>query len=194
MRVAEESRKTSETEIFVKVNLDGEGRASISTGVGFLNHMISIFTKHSGFDIEIEANGDLDIDMHHTVEDIGIVLGRAINKALGDKKGIERFGSSSVPMDETLCHTVVDLSGRPYWVYNVPKEFKGVINRFDTELIREFIVSFANNLRANIHINVFYGENKHHIAESIFKSLGRALRKSTRITRHDIASTKGVLE
>ena len=194
MRVGEENRKTSETEIFVRVNLDGEGKANIASGIGFLNHMINIFTKHSGFDIEIEANGDLDIDMHHTVEDIGIVLGRAINKALGDKKGIERFGSSIIPMDETLCMCAVDISGRPYWVYNVPDRFNGIINRFDTELIREFIISFTNNLKANIHIQVFYGNNKHHIAEAIFKSLARALKKATRISKDDIPSTKGVLD
>lgn len=186
-------RRTGETDIRVELNLDGKGTHQIATGIGFFNHMLELFSRHSGMDIALEARGDLDVDMHHTVEDVGIILGEAIREALGDKKGIERYGDIILPMDETLVQVALDISNRPYLVFNVPGEFKGVMGRFDSELVEEFMVAFTANLRLNLHINVQYGKNLHHIAEGIFKGLARALKKAVQITGTTIPSTKGVL-
>ena len=192
-RKAMKERMTKETNIRAEINLDGTGKSQIMSGIGFFNHMLELLSKHSGIDIMIEANGDIDVDYHHTVEDIGIVLGSAFRKALGDKKGIERYGDILLPMDETLIQAAIDLSDRAYLVLNVPDAFQGDIGKFDCELVREFFTAFTNHLAANIHINVLYGKNKHHIAEGIFKALARTLRKAIKITGKDIPSTKGVL-
>lgn len=186
-------RRTGETDIRVKINLDGKGVHQIATGIGFFNHMLELFSRHSGIDIDLEARGDLDVDMHHTVEDVGIILGEAIREALGDKKGIERYGDIALPMDESLVQVALDISNRPYLVFHVPEGFKGVMGRFDSELVEEFMVAFSANLRLNLHINVLYGKNLHHIAEGIFKGLARALKKAIQITGTSIPSTKGVL-
>jgi imidazoleglycerol-phosphate dehydratase len=191
-RTAEIKRKTNETDIKLNINLDGEGRYDINTGVGFLDHMIAHLSKHSGIDINISAKGDYEIDDHHTVEDVGIALGGCIDKALSDKKGIRRYGFSAVPMEDALAETAIDLSGRPFCVYNAayPTE---KIGTFDTELIEEFLRAMVNNARLNLHVNVRYGTNSHHIAEAVFKSLGQSLRKAVRIVSDDIPSTKGTL-
>ena len=187
-------RNTSETQIFLELNLDGNGRYELETGIGFFDHMLSHLAKHGGFDIKLKAVGDLHIDDHHTVEDVGITIGQAIAKALGDKRGITRYGFSSVPMDEVLANCAVDLSGRPYLVFNA--EFHtDKIGNFDTQLIREFTQAFVNNAMVNLHVNVPYGTNDHHIAEGIFKAVGRALAQAVEIKpgSDQIPSTKGVL-
>lgn len=193
-RSAEIDRVTSETKITLKLMIDGSGKAAIRTTVPFLDHMLHLFTRHGLFDLSVEAHGDIDIDFHHTVEDIGIVLGEAFRKALGDKQGIVRYGSARIPMDETLADVTVDLSGRPYLVYNVPLP-KVKVGEFDAELAKEFFQAFANTCGCNLHLNLLYGENVHHIIEACFKGLGRALDAAT---RHDarldgVMSTKGVL-
>ena len=185
-------RKTTETEIFLKLNLDGEGKYKIDTGLGFLDHMLSHLSKHSRIDLEILAKGDLNVDAHHTVEDIGICLGEALAKALGDKKGITRYGNSSVPMEDALANVSVDLSGRPTFIYNV--EYRTAkIGDFDVECLEEMLKSFSTAGAFNLHINVPYGTNSHHIAEAIFKGLGQALGAAVKITGSDIPSTKGIL-
>ena len=187
-------RNTSETQIFLELNLDGVGRYELETGIGFFDHMLSHLAKHGGFDLKLKAVGDLHIDDHHTVEDVGIALGQAFAQALGDKRGITRYGSSSVPMDEVLANCAIDLSGRPYLVFNA--EFgTGKIGNFDTQLIREFTQAFVNNAMINLHINVPYGTNDHHIAEGIFKAVGRALAQAVALKpgSDQIPSTKGVL-
>jgi len=185
-------RKTTETEIFLKLNLDGEGKYKIDTGLGFLDHMLSHLSKHSRIDLNISAKGDLNVDAHHTVEDIGICLGEALAKALGDKKGITRYGNSSVPMEDALANVSVDLSGRPTFIYNV--EYRTAkIGDFDVECLEEMLKSFSAAGAFNLHINVPYGTNSHHIAEAIFKALGQALGAAVKITGSDIPSTKGVL-
>ena len=167
-------RNTTETQISVEVNLDGTGSYDVDTGIGFLNHMIELFSKHSLIDINLKATGDLEKDDHHTIEDIGIVLGQAIAEALGDKRGIERYGFL-VPMDETLAEVALDLGGRFYFKWDV--EFKReMINDMSTEMFEHFFYSFADNLRANLHINLRYGKNDHHKAEAIFKAVARAMR------------------
>lgn len=192
-RTAKMERTTKETQIKFKIRLDGKGESKISTGVGFLNHMLDLFSKHSQMDLSLNCIGDLEVDAHHTTEDIAIVMGSTLRQALGDKKGIERYGDMILPMDETLVLAAVDLSDRACLVYEVPESFRGKIGNFDCELIQEFMSAFANNLRANIHIKIITGGNKHHIAEGIFKALARALKKATRITGEDIPSTKGIL-
>jgi imidazoleglycerol-phosphate dehydratase len=187
-------RITRETQIKLSVNIDGTGEAKICTSVPFLDHMLNLFARHGLLDLEIEATGDIDIDFHHTVEDIGIVLGEALKKALGDKAGIRRYGQATVPMDETLASVAVDLSGRPFLVYNVRLP-KVKIGDFDVELAKEFFQALTNNLAANIHINVMYGDNVHHILEACFKALARAIDQAT---QHDpritgVLSTKGKL-
>lgn len=194
MRQSERKRKTEETDVLAKVDLDGDGKCHIATGIGFFNHMLELFAKHGKLDLSLEGRGDLDVDMHHTVEDVGIVLGSVLNEALGDKKGIERYGDILLPMDETLVQVALDLSGRSYLVFQAPDNFKGSIGRFDTELVLEFLTAFTNNLKANIHVRVLYGNNKHHIAEGIFKGLARAFSKAAKITGDEIPSTKGVLQ
>lgn len=173
-RTATISRKTTETDIAVTVQLDGSGIYQIDTGIGFLNHMLELFSKHSLIDLNVRARGDLIVDEHHTVEDIGICLGKALRKALGNKKGIERYGFL-LPMDETLAEVAIDLGGRAYLVWNVIFK-REKIGDMPTELFEDFFRALAENLQANIHVNVRYGRNEHHIAESIFKALARALK------------------
>jgi imidazoleglycerol-phosphate dehydratase len=193
-RKASIERVTKETQIRLSIDLDGKGKAKICTSVPFLDHMLDLFTRHGLFDMEVEAKGDIDIDFHHTVEDIGIVLGQAFKEALGDKKGIHRYGQATVPMDETLAAVAIDLSGRPYLVYNV-RIAKVKIGEFDVELVREFFQAFVNNCGANLHINVMYGENVHHILEACFKAAARALDQATRVDPRieGVLSTKGKL-
>jgi imidazoleglycerol-phosphate dehydratase len=187
-------RITKETQIRLTLELDGRGETNVCTSVPFLDHMLDLFGRHGLFDLQVEAKGDIDIDFHHTVEDIGIVLGQACREALGDKGGIRRYGQASVPMDETLGSVAVDLSGRPYLVYHVQLP-KVKIGEFDVELAREFFQAFANNLGANIHVNVMYGDNVHHILEACFKALARALDQATQVDPRieGVMSTKGKL-
>ncbi|MBT3475689.1 imidazoleglycerol-phosphate dehydratase HisB [bacterium] len=193
-RVAKVKRKTSEVKVSVELNLDGTGKYSINTGIPFFNHMLEQLSKHGYFDLKIEADGDTEIDFHHTVEDVGITLGQAFDQALGDKKSIQRYGSSSIPFDETLSSSVVDLCNRPFFVFNVELPASKV-GEFDVELTKEFFQSFTSNIRANIHIELKYGANNHHIIESIFKSVARSLDSATSIDpRSDLVpSTKGNL-
>src|SRR5690349_18454771 len=176
-RTAKISRKTKETDISLSLDLDGSGQSSIETGVGFFDHMLTHLSKHSLIDLTLRAKGDLHIDDHHTVEDIALVLGSALDKALGDKAGIYRYGWASVPMEDTLAEVALDLSGRPSFVFNVTFPSKK-IGRFDVELISEALRSFANTGKMNLHVNVPYGSNSHHVAEAIFKALAKALRQA----------------
>ncbi len=193
-RKAKTERVTSEVKVKVEINLDGKGDYEIDTGIPFFDHMLSQFAKHGYFDLKISASGDLDVDFHHTVEDVGLTLGEAILRALGDKKSIRRFGEAFVPFDETLAFASVDLSGRPYLVYRV-KVPKSKVGEFDLELGEEFFKSFSNTLLCNLHIELKYGENLHHMIEAIFKAVGRALDNATRIDPRSggIPSTKGKL-
>jgi imidazoleglycerol-phosphate dehydratase len=191
-RTAKIHRKTKETDVTVELNLDGVGKYEIDTGVGFLDHMLSHLSKHGKIDLAVNAKGDLNVDAHHTVEDIAICLGECLLKALGDKKGINRYGHSSVPMEETLANVSVDLSGRPNCVYNVDYR-TDKIGDFDVECLQELLRSFSNNGKFNLHINVPYGTNSHHIAEAIFKALGKALAAAVGIGGTDVPSTKGIL-
>tara|TARA_Y100001970_G_C14135557_1_gene804072 strand:+ start:304 stop:891 length:588 start_codon:yes stop_codon:yes gene_type:complete len=187
-------RKTSEVDVSVELNIDGKGLYNIDTGIPFFDHMLEQLSKHGLFDLNIKASGDTEIDFHHTVEDVGIALGEAFNEALGDKKSIKRYGSFSVPFDETLSSSDIDLSGRPFFIFDVDLN-NGKVGEFDIELTKEFFQSFTNNIKANIHINTKYGSNNHHIIESIFKSVARSLDIATQIdSRSDsIPSTKGNL-
>lgn len=187
-------RITRETQIKLSLTIDGKGESKICTSVPFLDHMLDLFARHGLFDLQVEAHGDIDIDFHHTVEDIGIVLGSAFKEALGDKSGIRRYGQASVPMDETLATVATDLSGRPYLVYNVRLP-KVKIGDFDVELVREFFQGFVNHCGANLHVNVMYGENVHHIVEACFKAAARALDQATQLDPriHGVMSTKGTL-
>lgn len=193
-RTVELTRNTNETKIKLQLSVDGSGQAKINTSVPFLDHMLNLFARHGLFDLQVEATGDIDIDFHHTVEDIGIVLGSAFNKALGDKKGIRRYGQASVPMDETLAAVSLDISGRPYLAYNVNIPVQK-IGEFDTELAREFFQAFTNNCALNLHINVMYGDNAHHIIEACFKAFARAMDSATQLDERisGVMSTKGVL-
>ena len=194
MRTAEVKRNTSETQIRVKLNLDGSGAGEWKTGVGFLDHMLELFARHGALDLKVEAKGDLQVDQHHTVEDVGICLGQAVKQALGDKAGVRRYGHFTLPMEETLCTTAIDLSGRYAFVFNAqfgsPK-----IGDFDSELVEDFFQALAANALCNLHVLVHYGRNSHHIAEAIFKSAARALRMAVeadpRMT--GVPSTKGTL-
>lgn len=195
MRKAEIARKTKETEINVAVDLDGTGKHKMLTGIGFLDHMLDQLAKHSLIDISVRAKGDLHIDMHHTAEDTGIALGQAISQALGDKRGIRRYASADLVMDETLCRVALDVSGRPFLVwrveFNAPK-----IGEMDTELFREWFQAFAMNAGITLHVECLYGDNNHHIAEACFKALARALRNAVEIdprAKNEIPSTKGTL-
>jgi imidazoleglycerol-phosphate dehydratase len=193
-RAASIERVTRETRIKLALNVDGSGEAKICTSVPFLDHMLNLFARHGLFELEIEASGDIDIDFHHTVEDIGIVLGEAFKQALGDKKGIRRYGQATVPMDETLASAAIDISGRPYLVYHVTLP-KVKIGEFDVELAREFFQAFANHCGMNLHINVMYGENVHHIIEGCFKAVARAMDVATQLDPRvvGVMSTKGIL-
>jgi imidazoleglycerol-phosphate dehydratase len=195
MRQAEIKRATRETDISLSLNLDGKGYADIDTGCGFLNHMLELFAFHGSFDLTVRCKGDTDVDDHHTVEDIGIALGQAFFSALGEKKGIVRYGNFLLPMDESLVLTAIDLSGRDYLGYqvNIPTQKVG---SFDTELVKEFMLAFVRNLRATLHFNQMAGENSHHIIEAMFKGLGRAMKQAVAIdpARAGLAaSSKGTL-
>lgn len=195
MRQAKVARTTNETDIAVSVNLDGTGTHAIATGIGFLDHMLDQLAKHSLIDITVKAKGDLHIDFHHTAEDVGIALGEAVKKALGDKKGIRRYASSDLPMDGSLTRVALDVSGRPFLVWKV--EFtRDKVGEMDTELFREWFQAFAMNAGITLHVENFYGDNNHHIAESAFKALARALRDAVEIdprAKDAIPSTKGTL-
>jgi imidazoleglycerol-phosphate dehydratase len=193
-RIAKIERKTKETQIELELNLDGEGRYEIGTGNGFFDHMLSHLARHGLMDLTLKAQGDLHVDAHHTVEDVAICLGQALDQALADKKGITRFGWAAVPMEDSLAQVAIDISGRPGLAYNV--EFNAEkIGDFDVELVAEFLRGFSNNAKLNLHVIVPYGTNNHHIAEAIFKALGRSLAQAVgRDTRvKDVPSTKGVL-
>ncbi len=191
-RIGTISRKTKETDILAELNIDGSGKYEIDSGVGFLDHMLAHLSKHSRIDMTVKAQGDLEVDAHHTVEDVAICLGQALDQGLEDKRGIVRYGSSSVPMEDALANISIDLSGRAFFVFNVefPTE---KIGDFDSECIEEFLRSFSSSARLNLHINVPYGTNSHHISEAIFKGLGQALEQAVKITGTDIPSTKGTL-
>ena len=193
-RKAETERKTKETMIRLALNLDGEGKTQISTGVGLLDHMLDLLARHAYLDLTVEARGDTAVDDHHTVEDVGICLGDAFQQALGDKKGIQRFGSASVPMEEARADVSVDLSGRPYLIYQTTK-LPEKIGSFDTELTREFLGALANHGGINLHVSVPYGDNGHHIMEAIFKALAKALAQAIKPEEREkgVPSTKGVL-
>jgi imidazoleglycerol-phosphate dehydratase len=194
MRKADLHRKTTETDIRLSLNLDGEGTYQIATGVPFLNHMLELFAKHGFFDLTLRASGDVEIDDHHTVEDVGLALGQAFREALGDKKGIRRFGEATVPLDEALVACVVDLSGRPFLAYNLQISQEKVGN-FATELIHDFFLAFTNQLAMNLHFNMTQGRNPHHIIEAAFKAFARALSSATQPDRRvkGVLSTKGSL-
>lgn len=193
-RTSRIERNTTETQIDAELNLDGQGRAEIDTGIGFFDHMLTLFCVHGRIDLTIKAAGDLSVDNHHTVEDVGLVLGDAVSRALADRKGIRRYGFAVTPMDEALAEVAIDLSNRPFLVFNLPErvEAAGV---FDRGLAKEFLRAFAVKGGMNLHINVRYGENEHHILESIFKSIGRSLKQAVSIDadQQGVRSSKGVL-
>ena len=195
MRTATIKRDTKETQIRLELNLDGTGRADIATGCGFLDHMLELFARHGDFDLTVACHGDTQVDCHHSVEDIGICLGKAFTQALGDKRGITRYGQFLLPMDETLVLSAVDLSGRDYlsWAVDLPT---AKVGDFDTELAKEFWLAFVRNCPASIHIRELAGENTHHILEAVFKGMGRTLKMAVALDEkhlHDIPSTKGTL-
>ncbi len=195
MRHAKVSRSTAETKIEVEIGLDGQGRAEIETGVGFLDHMLNLFARHGLFDLVVKAKGDTHIDDHHTVEDVGIALGEAFAKALGDKKGICRYGDVRLPMDEALALVAVDVSGRPFLVFEAPFAASR-ISGFDTQLVREWFQAFAMNARITLHADISHGVNDHHLAEALFKGLARALRQAVALDPREadrVPSTKGAL-
>jgi len=192
MRSSTVNRKTKETDIQVELNIDGSGKTDIDTGIGFLNHMLTLFGFHGGFDLKVICKGDLDVDSHHTAEDIGIALGEAFKNALGDKKGIERYGFMFLPMDEALARVALDFSGRPCLVYNVDFN-RHMIGEMATEDFKEFFKGFVNNSLTTLHIEMLYGENDHHKIEAVFKGFGRALKTASRITSDSLQSTKGAL-
>jgi imidazoleglycerol-phosphate dehydratase len=194
-RTAKIHRKTAETDIQLKLAIDGRGRYQISTGIRFLDHMLELFTRHGGFDLQLKATGDLDVDQHHTVEDIGIVLGQAVREALGSKKGINRAGYFVMPMDETLALAAIDLSGRPYLVLNAPIKTR-LVGDLQSELLEDFFHGFATSAAANVHLKVAYGRSSHHVVEALFKAFARALRfacsRDARL-KTQLPSTKGLL-
>lgn len=194
-RTAEVSRNTAETRILVKINLDGSGESKLNTGIGFFDHMLDQIARHALIDIEIEAQGDLHVDGHHTVEDVGIALGQAVRQAVGDKKGIRRYGHAYVPLDEALSRVVIDISGRPGLFMNVA--FKsGMIGGFDSQLAHEFFQGFANHALVTLHVDNLHGENAHHQAETVFKAFARALRSALELddrASEIVPSTKGSL-
>ena len=195
IRKASLKRKTYETDISMELNIDGEGKSNISTGIGFFDHMLNLFARHGLMDLTVEAKGDLEVDAHHTVEDVGIVLGQLIKEALGDKKSIKRYGTSYVPMDESLVLVSLDLSGRPFLVFDVnfTCEMTGTM---ETELFEEFFRAVSHNAGMTLHIKLLHGSNSHHIAEAVFKAFGRALDEATKIDERikGIMSTKGTLD
>jgi imidazoleglycerol-phosphate dehydratase len=193
-RQARIERKTRETGVLLHLNVDGTGASKVETTIPFLNHMLEAWAKHGLMDLTAEAHGDTEVDLHHTVEDVAICLGKAFKEAIGDKKGIVRYGTAFVPMDEALVSTALDISGRPYLVFNVPLQ-RTRISNFDLDLLKDFFRALAFNAEITLHVNLHYGENLHHIAEAIFKSVGRALALATRISPRieGILSTKGEL-
>jgi imidazoleglycerol-phosphate dehydratase len=192
MRNGEVIRKTKETDITLKLEIEGKGDRKIDTGVGFMNHMLELFAAHGNFNFTLLCKGDTEVDFHHTVEDIGICLGKAITQALGDKKGIRRYSSVTIPMDEALSTVTIDLSGRPFLVYNV--DVTGKTGDFDVELIEEFMRAVSNCGGITLHINNLYGTNNHHIIESVFKAFARALKEASEVISDMIPSSKGMLE
>jgi imidazoleglycerol-phosphate dehydratase len=195
MRSASISRRTAETDVTVSIDLDGTGKADIATGVGFLDHMLDLFARHALFDVTVKVEGDLHVDQHHTTEDAGIALGQAFAKALGDKRGIARYADIHLPMDETLSRVALDISGRPFLVFRTQFRVEK-IGQFDTELVREWFQAFAMNAGITLHDETLYGDNAHHIAESCFKGLARALRGAVAVDPREegrVPSTKGSL-
>lgn len=192
-RAAHRERRTAETDISLSLTIDGTGRAEIQTGIGFFDHMLTLMTVHGGFDLYVTAQGDLEVDPHHTVEDIGIVFGDAIAEAVGDKAGIRRYGAAYVPMDEALARTVVDLSGRSFCHYNAAVRARR-LGTFDTELVEDFLQAIASHGRLTMHVDLIRGRNSHHVVEAVFKSLGRALAEACSSSGRDgVPSTKGTL-
>lgn len=194
MRKFSISRETAETKIELDLNIDGSGTSDIQTGIGFFDHMLTLLTKHGLFDLKVRCDGDLEVDQHHSVEDVGIALGQAFHEAIGTKEGINRYASVTIPMDEALANVSLDISGRAYLVYNV-EGLKDKVGNFDTELVEEFFQAFSSNAKINLHINLLYGRNTHHMIEAIFKGFGRALDEATLKSKRikGIPSTKGVL-
>jgi imidazoleglycerol-phosphate dehydratase len=195
MRQARIERKTKETEVTLSLDLDGTGASKVETTIPFFNHMLEAWSKHGLMDLAVDAHGDIDVDLHHTVEDVGIVLGQALREALGDRKGIARYGTAFLPMDETLVSASVDISGRPYLVFNVPLQ-RTRIGTFDLDLLKDFFRAFAFNAELTLHLNMHYGENLHHIAEAVFKAAARALAEATRLNPRiagQVPSTKGTI-
>jgi imidazoleglycerol-phosphate dehydratase len=195
MRRGEVKRTTKETDVAVTLDLDGTGQATIATGIGFLDHMLDLFARHSRIDLTVKAIGDLHIDQHHTTEDVGIAIGQAVKQALGDMRGITRYADVHLPMDETLSRVAIDISGRPFLVFQV-KFGRDKIGSFDTELVREWFQAFAINAAITLHVETLYGQNDHHVSESCFKGLARALRLAVAIdarAKDEVPSTKGSL-
>jgi len=193
-RSAKVTRTTNETDVRAELTIDGAGKGDISTGLPFFDHMLTLMTAHGFFDLAIVAKGDIEVDGHHTVEDVGIVLGEAFHKALADKKGIKRYGTGMVPMDEALASVVIDFSNRPFLAYNV-KFLHATTGTFDSELVEEFFKAFVNTSRTTLHVNLLYGENTHHVIEAVFKAFGQALDEATSTDERicGVRSTKGVL-
>ncbi len=191
-RTATLKRITNETQIELCVTLDGSGKNEIDTGIGFFDHMLQLFSCHSGFDLKAVCKGDLQVDGHHTVEDVGIVLGKAVNQALGDKKGIARYSSKTIPMDEALATVTVDVSGRPYLAFNA--ELAGKVGEFDLELVEEFFRAVSTYGGITLHVNLHYGTNSHHKAECIFKAFARAMKEAVSVVGTELPSSKGLLE
>jgi imidazoleglycerol-phosphate dehydratase len=194
MRKAEMTRKTKETDIALEINLDGQGNADIKSGVGFMDHMLTLFAVHGNFDLTLRCDGDIEVDGHHTVEDIGIILGKCIASALGDKRGINRYATAEIPMDEALARVTIDLSGRPFFVYNAQCLSYAFSNDFDFQLVEEFFRAVAVNGGITLHINLLYGSNYHHMAESIFKAFAKALSSAVKMVGDKIPSSKGMLD
>lgn len=191
MRKASLKRKTKETEIKIDFNLDGKGISAIETSIGFLDHMLELFSFHGNFDIKLKATGDTHVDYHHLIEDIGIVIGKSIDKALNERKGIKRYGFASIPMDEALTQVSLDIGGRAFLVYNVP--FNGYIKDIDIGLFEEFFRAIVNNAKITVHINVLFGKDLHHVIESVFKAFAKALKDASSIIGESLPSTKGIL-
>lgn len=194
MRTSKIERDTRETKIKLELDLDGSGEGKIDTGIGFFDHMLELLKKHANIDLSVKADGDIDVDYHHTVEDVGLVLGQALNAALGDRKGIRRYGFASIPMDETLCETSLDLGGRPFLVMASPMKHM-MVRDFEVKLVEEFFRAVSVESRANIHLRQIYGDEAHHVCEGFFKSFARALRQAVEIdpSEKGIPSSKGVL-
>lgn len=194
MRKSELRRKTTETEVMLEIDLDGKGEVEVSTGIAFFDHMLTLLSHHASFDLKLEARGDLEVDQHHTVEDVGLCIGRAVVQAMGDKKGITRYGWALLPMDEALCLVSLDLSGRPHLTYEVDLPVR-LISDFDPTCVREFLQALANEGGLTLHVRKLSGENPHHILEAVFKGLGRSFRAAVRLagSSRDVPSTKGIL-